>query len=190
MKHPMASALAAAAALLLTPLSQATVISSAYTPLGSANWRVDLTVFNDGAPASITNFTIDFPGFTSLVLLASPPTWDSLLVQPDASIPDAGFLDSLAMMPGNALNSGSLGGFRVQFSYAGTPAALPFVISDSSFTPVFSGMTTATIVPEPAALLLAALGLTVVGLRTSRTRRARGLRPETAAATGTLETTA
>lgn len=175
MKLPMAAALAVAAAGLIAQPALATVIDSVYTPLGGSSWIVDLTITHDGFPSSIVNFTVDFPDFTGLVLVASPASWDSLLVQPDPNIPDDGFLDSLARTPADALTGGSLGGFRVQFSYAGTPGALPFVISDVSFTPVFAGTTVVTVVPEPAAALLAALGLAVVGLRVSRSATARSL---------------
>ena len=175
MKLPLAAAAAAAAAAatLFAPLSQATVINSVYTPLGGSTWLVDFTLVFDGSPSSITNFTVDFPSFSNLVLVASPATWDTLLVQPDAGIPDPGYLDSLALTPAAALTAGSLGGFQVQFTFAGTPGPLPFVISDATFTPVFAGVT--TVVPEPAAWLMFALGLAGMAVR-------RGMRHEEAAA--------
>ena len=166
---------AAAAALALTaPISQATVINSAYTSLGANSWRVDFTVTNDGTPASFAGFTIDFPNATNLVLRASPATWDSAVFQPDANLPDDGFLDSFARASSNVLTPGqSLGGFAVSFAYAAgaVPGALPFMLYSENFTPVFAGMTTTVAaIPEPETLFLCALGLALVGARTARTR--------------------
>jgi hypothetical protein len=191
MKLSIASAIAAATTVLFTVPTQATVINSAYTPLAGTVWLVELTVVNDGDPASITNFTVNFPSFTNLVLVATPASWDTLLIQPDPELPANGFLDSLAPTPADALTVGSLGGFRVQFNFGGIPGALPFVISDSSFTVLFSGLTTVTAVPEPTALLMAALGLgVVVGLGISRSRCARSAGLEIAACAGHRETAA
>ena len=173
MKLSKAAAALAAAATLFAPLAQAVVINSVYTPAGAGAWLVDLTLVFDGSPSSISNFTVDFPSFSNLVLVASPSTWDTLLVQPDPALPDAGFLDSLALTPAAALTGGSLGGFRVSFTTTGTPGALPFVISDASFSPIASGMTVATVVPEPAAWLLMALGLGSVAAAAARSRAAR-----------------
>jgi hypothetical protein len=171
MKTPLA--LAMATMLIAAPASQAAVVLSDYQLIEPGRWVVDFTVINDGTPALISNFTIDLPDFTDLVLLDSPATWDTLLVQPDPSIPDDGFLDSFAIDPADALTLGeSIDGFRVQFDFAGgVPPALPFVISDSSFTPLFSGTTRVSAVPEPTSALLAALGLCGVGLGAARRSR-------------------
>jgi hypothetical protein len=61
----------------------------------------------------------------------------------------------------------------VSFTYTpgGLPVALPFMVNDANFTPLFAGLTTVTAVPEPAAAVLAAIGLAVVGLRTARSGR-------------------
>ena len=67
MKIPLL-VVAAAALALTAPSSQATVINSAYTPLGANSWLVDFTIINDGTPASFAGFTIDFPNATNLVL--------------------------------------------------------------------------------------------------------------------------
>jgi hypothetical protein len=170
-KNPLI--VAAAAALALTAsLSQATVINSAYTPRGGDSWRVDFTVLNDGNPASFAGFTIDFPNATNLALLASPSTWDSAAFQRDPSLPDDAFLDSFVRNASNALAPGqSLGGFGVSFNYTAgaVPGALPFMVYNETFSPLFSGLTTVTAIPEPPMAFLTALGLAIVGLRTVRT---------------------
>jgi len=166
---------AAAAALALTaPSSQATVINSAYTSLGGNSWLVDFTVTNDGSPASFAGFTIDFPNATNLVLRSSPSTWDSAVFQPDPSLPDNGFLDSLIRSASNALPLGqSIAGFGVSFAYVAgaTPGPLPFMVYSENFTPLFAGTTTVAAIPEPPAVFMAALGLALVGLRTVRRHR-------------------
>jgi hypothetical protein len=168
---------AAAAALTFTAsFSQAAVINSAYTPLGANSWLVDFTVVNDGSPASFAGFTIDFPSASSLVLVASPATWDSQPFQPDANLPDDGFLDSFAISPASRLSAGqSVGGFQVSFTYTAgqVPGALPFMLYAEDYTPLFAGLTTVTAVPEPGAGILAALGLAVFGLRAARLKATR-----------------
>lgn len=172
MKKPLI--VAAAAALACTAsLSQATVINSAYTALGSNSWLASFTIVNDGTPASFAGFTIDFPNATNLVLRASPSTWDSAVFQPDASLPDDGFLDSFAFNASNTLPVGrSLGGFEVSFAFTAgaVPGALPFMVYNENFTPLFAGNTAVAAIPEPATALLSALGLALVGLRTARAR--------------------
>ena len=165
----------AAAALALTaPSSQATVINSAYTPLGANSWLVDFTIINDGTPASFAGFTIDFPNATNLVLRSSPSTWDSAVFQPDPGLPDNGFLDSFVRSASNALPLGqSIAGFGVSFAYtAGAiPGPLPFMVYSENFTPLFAGNTTVAAIPEPPAVFMAVLGLALVGLRTARRLR-------------------
>ena len=170
MKLALAGLVAAALTLGATA-SEATSITSTYTSLGGTSWLADFTVTNDGTPASFAGFTIDFPNATNLVLVRSPATWDSLVVQPDASIPDAGFLDSFAILASNYLALGqSLGGFAVSFNFAsGTPGALPFTVSNANFTAIGGGFTTAvTPIPEPETVLLMGLGLAALGLRARR----------------------
>lgn len=172
MKMPLA-ALAAAAMWIAAPAAEAAVVHTDYTIVSGTRWMVDITVVNDGAPpATISNFTVDFPDFTNLELVSSPATWDTIVVQPDPSLPDDGFLDSLAIDPGDALTLGeSIAGFRMLFDYDGVPHGAPFVISDSSFTPLFFGTTVVTVMPEPGSALLLALGL---GAAFGAARRARG----------------
>lgn len=170
MKIPLMAA-AAAALALTAPLSQATLISTAYKPIGTNTWLASFTITNDGTPASFAGFTIEFPDATNLALLASPSTWDSLVLQPDPSLPADGILDSFVINPANALAVGqSIGGFRVSFNYlaGATPGSLPFSINNSSFVPIFFGSTTVTSVPEPATVLSLALGLGFLGFVRAR----------------------
>ncbi|NUZ08338.1 PEP-CTERM sorting domain-containing protein [Piscinibacter koreensis] len=169
MKHPLIVAAAAAALTLGAMSSQAAVITSSYSSLGGNSWLANLTVTNDGNPTTFAGFTVDFPNATNLALVSSPANWDSLIFQADPSLPDFGYLDSMAL--GSLLAVGqSVGGFGVSFSLAGgaRPGSLPFMLYDANFNPVAAGNTTIAAIPEPATALLAALGLAFVGLRNRR----------------------
>lgn len=176
MKIPLI--VAAATALAFTaPISQATVISSTYAPLGGGSWLVDFTVTNDGTPATFAGFTIDIPEATNLVVRGSPSTWDSLVFQPDPNLPDVGAFDSFVKSASNALVPGqSIGGFQMAFSYTSgaRPGPLPFVVYSETFTPLFAGTTTIPAIPEPPMVFLAALGLTFVGLRVRMAKKSVG----------------
>lgn len=174
MRSAFLAASLVAAASLAVPAAQAAGIESVYTNLGGNVWSVDFTVIHDGSPlVDFTGFTIDFLSATNLSLVQSPVTWDSLVIQPDPGLPDNGFLDSLALNPTAALSPGeSIGGFRVAFTWTdGTPGALPFLIIDADNIPVFSGMT--SVVPEPGAAWLFAIGLSMAGFRVVRSRARR-----------------
>lgn len=148
--------------------SHAALVSSHYTQIDANRWTVDLGVTNDNAqPPLITGFTIYFSEdlFSGLTLLAAPAAWDSLVIQPDPMIPDAGFLDAFVLDAADALALGqSQSGFRVSFDWlgAGLPQALYFEIVDEDFNVLASGdsqVSVAQAVPEPGSLALAALGL-------------------------------
>ena len=169
-----ATALAAAFGLMAASVAaHATVVNAVFTNLGGGNYYLaEFAVKNDGAPASISGFTIYFDEtqYSNLSLAASPSTWDSLLIQPDLGLPAAGFLDALVLNPLNALLLGQTqSGFNVTFDYLGQslPGALPFDINDSNFNILFSGVTTTVPgaptggqIPEPEAfwLMLLAAG--------------------------------
>lgn len=149
--------------------SQAAVVTSHYTAGTGTRWTVDLTVANDdGAPPLLSGFTVYFSEnlFAGLQLLATPTTWDSIVIEPDPAIPDAGFLDSYAVDPADALAPGqSQAGFRVAFDYLGqgAPQSLFFEIVDANYAVLASGQSVVTLapqaVPEPGSIVLAGLAL-------------------------------
>lgn len=156
-----------AVALAVSVGANAAKITATGTPLSGNTWSAQFNVANDGTPTTISGFTIYFPAaeFTSLTLIASPSTWDALVIQPDLALPAAGFLDSLAISAGDELALGqSVGGFEIGFTFLGqsTPASLAFDIVDRNYTVLFSGYTTELVappVPEPPTLAILALGL-------------------------------
>ena len=174
MTHRLRTAALTALLSAMPLLSQAAVVQSNYTPLSGNTWLADFTVINDGSPLQITGFTIYFAEdlFANLSLVGSPSTWDSLVIQPDTGLMAAGYLDSF-VVTGAIAAGGSQGGFRVQFDHlAGTtPPALRFDINDPAFNVVFSGTTLVSVVPEPASLLLASVGLCGLLAATRRQRR-------------------
>jgi hypothetical protein len=157
-------------ALLLCVGAQAAALTSTYTSLGGNSWLVAFDLDNDGSPTIISGFTVFFDEalFGPLTLLNSPGTWDSLLVQPDPAIPDAGFLDALAIDAADELGIGqSVGGWTVQVQYlgAGLPGALPFDIVDRSFDVLESGVTAVVLpVSEPGVTALLAAALLACGI--------------------------
>lgn len=169
-----------APALLSLALGQgaaAATVNSVFTPLGGNSWTVDFTVLADGTPASLSGFTVFFAetDFSNLQVLGSPVSWDSLVAQPDAGIPAAGFFDSVMLNRSLGLSAGqSQGGFAVSFDYLGAsaPGSLHYEITDENFQLLASGQT--AVVPEPATLaqMLGGLGLLALLAR----RRADGSR--------------
>jgi hypothetical protein len=167
--------LATAVLAALVSTSNAAGINAVYQPLGGSDWQVSFTLIADGAPASLSEFSVYFPetSFTSLSLLASPAPWDSLVVQPDTALPARGYLDGLLPDRSAGLTAGqSQGGFVVKFSYLGigAPGALNFDILDANFVPVASGST--SLVPEPSRIALSLSGAFLLGLWCWRRREA------------------
>lgn len=131
-------------------------------------WQYDFSVTNDSLSGDLGEFAVFFDVglYSNLQLIASPAGWDSLVVQPDPALPDAGFFDALALGAGLAPGA-SLGGFSVSFVFAGAgaPGAQAFSIYDADFAVIDSGRTQANAtgtVPEPGSLLLLALALAVL----------------------------
>ena len=182
MKPSILSRLLLAAVLAQSTASgvaHAAVLNAEYLALGGSNWEVSFTLLADGTPASVSEFSIYVPetNFSSLVLQASPASWESLVVQPDTALPSAGYLDALLPAPAPELAAGqSQAGFVVKFSYlgSGTPGALHFDILDSSFAVVGGGST--TLVPEPSSAALSLGGVFALGLWCWRRREARACR--------------
>ena len=177
MKTRRLAALLGAAALAAPLHAIGAGIATTYRPISGNQWLADFVVTGDGSPAVINNFTVYFPetSFAALALAGNPAGWDSLVVQPDAALHAAGFLDSLALGSGIATGA-SRGGFEVRFTFLGqgNPQALKFDVNDANFSPVFSGATSTVVaIPEPetAWLMLAGLGLFVArGVRKAQTQ--------------------
>lgn len=154
-------------------MAEAAAVNASFSPVGPL-WEVGLTVINDGAPAEIGHFTVYFGEdmYSNLALTHSPAGWDSLVVQPDLSLPDAGFLDAMVLPGTPALTLGQQqAGFKVQFAYSGvgTPGPLHYDITDASYNLLFQGQTVP--VPEPGTAVLGLLGLAVLAARLRRVRR-------------------
>jgi hypothetical protein len=151
-------------ALLFVAQAQAQVaarIGYTVTSLGGSSWRYDYTVHNIGtSPFDELTIYFDSSAFTSLVLASSPAGWDTLVVQPDSSIPAAGYLDALAnasFASGSTVTGLSV---AVNFIGTGTPPNQPFDIVDPSTFTVLSSAFTSPI-PEPSQGLLLVIGLLV-----------------------------
>lgn len=141
-------------------------VTASFSHLSGATWTVDFTVTNDGAPDLITGFTVYFSEslFADLVVSASPPEWDSIVIQPDLVLESPGFFDTFVLAPGAPLILGaSQSGFSAQFKLLGdaVPPMLFFDIVDQEFNVLFSGVTTPQI-PEPAIVVMLIIGLGVV----------------------------
>lgn len=171
-------ALLLGAATIGAPLcSEAASIAATFHQMTGNQWIGDFVVTGDGSPSVISDFTIYFPdtSFAALSLGASPAGWDSLIVQPDATLHSPGFLDSLAL--GSGIGAGaSVSGFEVKFNFlgAGSPLPLRFDINDANFHAIYSGLTTVTpitAVPEPEVAWLVLVGLGALAGRQIRQDR-------------------
>lgn len=179
MTHTLArwTAALALAGAALAP-AHAVQLTSQFTALGGQDWQFDFTLTNDDQAAGVSEFTVWFDRavFTGLSVQASPAGWDSLVAQPDPSLPAHGFFDSLALATPLALGA-TQGGFQVKVSTAGLAAptgALVFDIVDpASGATLAGGMSLPSAVPEPSAAALALAGLAFLGgLAARRARQA------------------
>lgn len=169
MRTRLLPALGLCAALIGGAASAATITYTA-TSLGGSNWRYDYAVANDTLGAALAEFTVWFAlgQYSNLAVAASPADWDSLVVQPDPGLPDAGFFDALALDAGIAPGA-SRAGFAVSFTYlgAGTPGAQSFdVVNPSTFAKLETGTTSP--VPLPGAGWLAAVAALAAASRARR----------------------
>ena len=174
MRHLFTKAALAVTWLMLLPLSaSAAIISFSTTHLGGSRWTYEYQVTAEAADPAISEFTVFFDParYANLAVEASPPDWDSLVIQPDAGLPADGYFDSLALSAGIPPSS-PLGGFSVSFDFLGTggPGAQRFeVIDPASFEVLLAGMTTPdappTGVPEPGTLALSLTALALLRVR-------------------------
>ena len=150
-----------AAALTLACAAQAATVSYSVNALGGDLWRYNYTLDNTAGAAAFDEFTVyfDLPGVSALVGFTSPAGWDSLIVQPDTNLPDAGYFDALHLAGAVAPGS-TAAGFSVDFLVAPgqTPGAQRFdLVTSANSQPVFSGITSAVPEPGSGALMLAGL---------------------------------
>jgi hypothetical protein len=114
------------------PVANAQVAYTA-TEIGGSIWQYDYTLSNPLLdPASEFTIFFDLNKYSNLTVRASPGTWSSLVVQPDAGLPADGFFDTLSLN-GGLLPGKSQSGFSVQTTYTGqgTPGSQLFNIVDS-----------------------------------------------------------
>lgn len=173
--------LAAASLLLASSYAGATTISYDVneTDASTHTWQYDFTINNDTLNSELVEFSIYFEldQASNLQLIASPGSWDSLLIQPDPLLPDHGFLDSIPVGPGLAPGA-ALSGFSVAFVFLGNgiPGAQDFDVFDADFNLIESGRTRANgvaSVAEPGSVLLLGLALLMLGARGKGARTGR-----------------
>jgi hypothetical protein len=103
------------------------------TALSANRWEYAYIVTNDFAGFAIEEFTVFFDSerYGNLSISASPSSWDSIVVQPDLSLEEDGFFDSVSFFGGVA-EGGVASGFRVAFDFlaSGVPGSQPFEIVD------------------------------------------------------------
>lgn len=149
----------------------ATQIESHFEQIAGPLWTIDFKVTNDGVVPLIGEFTVflDETLYADLSVVSTPPTWDSIAIQPDLGIPAPGYFDSIVLDSANAL---AVGQFQSAFVVGvkllsnDLPTALYFEIVDANFAVVDSGHTIVTVtpaVPEPTIAALLALGLGSIG---------------------------
>lgn len=146
--------------------------------LGGNRWEYSYTVTNNSLGAPLEQFTIYFDRaiFSNLAVTATPPDWDSLVVQPDPELPADGFFDSLAVGSGLPIGGG-INGFAVSFDFSGPgePAEQIFeVVDPDTFEVLESGSTPAVPAPPAGIAMITAL-LAVAG----RLRRRGATRAQT-----------
>jgi len=110
----------AVAALLAGSSAYATTVYGDFANIGANKWTGSFVVVNDGSLAELSNFTVYFDQAyaNNLVLLQSPATWDTIVIEPDLPLSSNGFLDGLAIALADVLKPGErIGEFSVGFDW-------------------------------------------------------------------------
>jgi hypothetical protein len=159
--------------LLSTP-ANSTAIKYTLDNLGGSLFQYNYTLVNDTLGFDVDQFSVyfDLGLYENLSVSASPSLWDSLVIQPDSTVPADGFFDTVSLGP-VVVPGDSLGGFSVSFEWLGGatgPGDQNFELFDAGFNVIDSGRTMdgRASMPVPASLSLLALGM--VGVWASRRR--------------------
>jgi len=162
-------------------------VSYTATDISGSTWEYNYTITND-LTVNLTEFTTFFNvgQYNNLEVVSAPSNWEGgggvLAINPDPSLPAAGFFDAEAADAGLAPGA-SQGGFSVEFTYlgGGTPGPQLFNFVDSStYATLEAGNTTLasssgtgpTQAPEmDPSSLVAALTLLLGLLAVTRSRR-------------------
>ena len=131
------------------------------TDLGSDRWQYSYDVTNISLTGAIEEFTIwfDFDLYDNLSIeTTDPPSsdWDEIVIQPEPVLSDDGYYDALGLGVGIGIGE-RVSGFSVSFDWlgGGEPGSQFYEIIDpDTFETIDSGWT----IPEPATLLILALG--------------------------------
>jgi hypothetical protein len=162
---------------LIPIAASAAIITTDYTNTGSNSWTVDYSIENDNAyQIEEVSIFFDYLNYENISILSSPNDWDSIIFQPDASFPDDGLFDSLAL--GAGINQGdTLSGFTLSFDWIGSNSEEMSqyfeVVDPATWDVLDSGYTTNAItgtvdVPEPHMILLFAFGLAMLAFSRSK----------------------
>ena len=152
----------------ITSTANATTILYDVSNLSGSTWEYNYTVKNDSLGVDIEEFTVwfDYTLYENLAVTSAPSDWDPIVIEPDASLPDDGFYDALALVSGIAPGASETG-FSASFDWLGigTPGSQFFEIVDpNTFATLDSGNTAP--IPEPSTFLLMGIGLAgLVGYR-------------------------
>lgn len=161
MKNKIKISIAAMLLLLgsIVPFAQAATISFDANNVAGNTWQVNYSVTNDAFATDLEEFSVvfDLGLYENISVFATPAGWDSIVFQPDSSLPDDGLYDVLALA-GGIVGGNTLAGFGVQFDFlgAGAPGSQTFAIVDPiDFSTLEEGLTTqSAVVPLPAAVWL------------------------------------
>ena len=130
--------------------------------LGSGHWQYTYDVTNISLTVPIEEFTIwfDFGLYKNLAIETPDPpasNWSEIVIQPEPVLKDDGAYDARALGLGIGIGQ-TVSGFAVSFDWLGD-AVMPGpqfyeIIDPVTFETIDSGYT----IPEPATLVLLALG--------------------------------